>query len=107
MRLNVALITADELDTYDREIAALQKGLAMANVSLEALRSQVEQTNTVIGSAVTLIQGISATLQTVRAELAAQQVQNETLDSLAASLDATEQALAAAVEANSGAPAAS
>lgn len=107
MRLNVALITADELDTYDREIAALQKGLAMANVSLEALRSQVEQTNTVIGSAVTLIQGISATLQTVRAELAAQQVQNETLDSLAASLDASEQALAAAVAANSGAPAAS
>lgn len=70
------------------------------SAQLDALATQVAETNTVIGSAVTLIQGIAAQLAQVQAELAAVGIDNARLNELATSLDTTEQALAAAVAAN-------
>lgn len=70
------------------------------SAQLDALATQVAETNTVIGSAVTLIQGIAAQLVAVQTELAAVGIDNTRLNELATSLDTTEQALAAAVAAN-------
>lgn len=76
----------------------------MANAALEALQTQVTETNGVIASAVTLINGISAQLAAVQAELADVGVTSAALDTLKTSLDESEQALAAAVAANPVAP---
>jgi septal ring factor EnvC (AmiA/AmiB activator) len=103
------LLSPDELDFIDAKITLLQqrvynltKGLEMANASLDALQTQVAETNGVIASAVTLINGIAAQLAAVQAELAAVGVENATLDALKTSLDTSEQELAAAVAANAG-----
>lgn len=60
---------------------------------LVALQAQVAQTDTVIASAVTLIQGIAAQLEAIKDDPAA-------ISALAADLQGTTAALAAAVTAN-------
>ena len=70
------------------------------SAQLDALATQVTETNTVIGSAITLISGIAAELTAIKAELANVGVDNARLNDLTTSLDTSEQALAAAVTAN-------
>ena len=69
-----------------------QLGIKMAN-ELADLTTQVTETNTVIGSAVVLIQGLKAALDAAGTNPAA-------LKALSDSLDTKEQALAAAIVAN-------
>ena len=80
-------------DQLNRILDAInQIGMKMAN-ELADLTAQVAQTNTVIDSAIILIQGIKAALDAAGTNPAA-------LKALSASLDTSEQALAAAVAAN-------
>lgn len=87
-------------ECFGESLTALKQEIARMSAQLDALAVQVAETNTVIGSAVTLIQGIAAQLAAVQAELAALGIDNTRLNELATSLDTTEQALAAAVAAN-------
>ena len=80
-------------DQLNRILDAInQIGMKMAN-ELADLTSQVAQTNSVIDSAIVLIQGIKAALDAAGSNPAA-------LKALSDSLDTSEQALAAAVVAN-------
>ena len=73
------------------------------SAELDNLEKEVSENATVIASAVTLIQGLGTELKAVKDELAAQGVTSAKLNELAASLDSNEQALAAAVAANTAA----
>jgi hypothetical protein len=66
------------------------------SVELDALVQQVGETEGVEASVITLLQGIRVQLDEIIAELAAAQVDNAKLVELRDSLDASEQALAAA-----------
>lgn len=72
----------------------------MANPNLDTLVSEVSETTTVQASAVTLLNGLSAIITDVKAQLAAQGIDNETLNNLSASLDTSTNDLATAVSAN-------
>ena len=65
------------------------------NAQLEALIAQVQQTNEVMASAVTLINGLQGQLSEVQAELASQGVTNAKLDELTAALNQGDDALQA------------
>jgi hypothetical protein len=69
------------------------------STQLEELETQVAETLGVEQSAITLLQGIEARLQELADELAAQGIDNAKVLALAAELDASEDALAAAVSA--------
>ena len=80
-------------DQLNRILDAVnQLGIKMAN-ELADLTTQVTETNTVIGSAVVLIQGLKAALDAAGTNPVA-------LKALSDSLNTSEQALAAAVVAN-------
>ena len=80
-------------DQLNRILDAIhQLGIKMAN-ELADLTAQVAQTNTVIGSAITLIQGIKAALDAAGTNPAA-------LKALSDSLATSDAALAAAIVAN-------
>lgn len=72
----------------------------MPNENLDNLVNEVTETTTVQASAVTLLNGLKAQLDAAIAELAAQGIDNETLNTLSANLDASTNDLAAAVAAN-------
>ena len=85
-------------DQLNRILDAIhQLGIKMAN-ELDDLTTQVQETNTVIGSAVVLIQGLKAALDAAGTNPVA-------LKALSDSLNTSEQALASAVLANTPAPA--
>lgn len=67
--------------------------------ALDQLTQQVAETKAVEESAMVLIEGISVRLSALADELAAAGIDNEKVLALAADLDASEQALAAAVAA--------
>lgn len=72
----------------------------MPNENLDNLVNEVSETTTVQASAVTLLNGLKAQLDAAIAELAAQGIDNATLNNLSASLDTSTNDLAAAVAAN-------
>lgn len=72
----------------------------MPNENLDNLVTEVSETTTVQASAVTLLNGLSAVITDVRAQLAAQGIDNATLNNLSANLDTSTNDLAAAVSAN-------
>jgi hypothetical protein len=72
----------------------------MPNENLDNLVNEVSETTTVQASAVTLLNGLKAQLDAAIAELAAQGIDNATLNNLSASLDTSTNALAEAVAAN-------
>ena len=72
---------------------SLQQGQQNMTAELVALQAQVAQTDTVIASAITLIQGIAAQLEAIKDDPAA-------IAALAADLHTQTDALAAAVTAN-------
>lgn len=74
----------------------------MPNPNLDNLVTEVSETTTVQASAVTLLNGLSAIIADIRAQLAAQGIDNETLNTLATNLDTSTNDLAAAVAANPG-----
>lgn len=70
------------------------------NEALAKMGTEVSETKTVIASAVVLINGFKAAIDAIKAELAEQGIDNETLNNLSASLDEDTNELAAAVAAN-------
>lgn len=72
----------------------------MPNPNLDNLVNEVTETTTVQASAVTLLNGLKTQLDAAIAELAAQGIDNATLNNLSASLDTSTNDLAAAVAAN-------
>ena len=80
-------------DQLNRILDLINKLETKMATALEDLTAQVTQTNTVIDSAIILIQGIKAALDAAGTNPAA-------LKALSASLDTSEQALAAAIVAN-------
>lgn len=79
------------------------EAIMSASSEIADTRDKVAAQTTVIASAVTLLQGNSATLAAIRAELAARGVSEEdlaVLDEAQATLDANTQTLAEAVEEN-------
>jgi len=77
----------------ERVVLTIRKELHVMSAQLDALTEQVAANGTVIGSALTLIQGFAA-------QLAAAGTDPAKLAELAASLKASDDALAAAVIAN-------
>lgn len=83
-----------QIGTEIRDIfRTLQQGQENMTAQLAALQAQVTQTDTVIASAITLIQGIAAQLEAIKDDPAA-------IAALAADLHTQTDALAAAVAAN-------
>lgn len=72
----------------------------MPNPNLDALVTEVSETTTVQASAVTLLNGLSAVITDIKAQLAAQGIDNQTLNDLSANLDSSTNDLAAAISAN-------
>lgn len=72
----------------------------MARPELDRLTLEVTEITTVTDSAIALINGLAATVQQVKDELAATGVTNDTLNALSDSLNTQGDALAAAVAAN-------
>lgn len=68
--------------------------------SLDTLTTEVTEAKDVMGSALVLITGLAAKVAEIQAQLALQSVSNDALDALAADLDTSANALAAAVVAN-------
>jgi peptidoglycan hydrolase CwlO-like protein len=89
-----------KLDTLLRWVVSAKKDQEKIMSKLDDLASQVAATETVMGSAVALIQGFSGELADLRAELAAAGVSTATVDNLRADLAAKTATLAAAVAAN-------
>lgn len=102
MRIDVHLFVHQGESGYTDVIALLNQIIARETAmagELDALRLQVEQNNTVIGSAITLLQGLKAALDAAIAS-----GDPAALTALSASLGATDAALAAAITANTPAP---
>lgn len=72
----------------------------MPNPNLDNLVTEVSETTTVQASAVVLLNSLSATVTDIKAQLAAQGIDNATLNDLSASLDTNTNALADAIVAN-------
>lgn len=72
----------------------------MPRAELDNLVSEVSEITTVSGSAIALLNGLSAIITQVREELAATGVSNDTLNGLSDNLNTTSNALADAVAAN-------
>lgn len=72
----------------------------MPNQNVDDLVAEVAEDVTVMDSAATLITGIATILADVQAQLAAQSIDNATLNQLKSDLDSHGQALATAVAAN-------
>lgn len=72
----------------------------MDRPELDNLTNEVAQTKDVQKSAVTLLNGLKTRLDKAIADLAAQGVSNDTLNSLSSDLDVSTNDLAAAVAAN-------
>lgn len=72
----------------------------MPNENVDKLVTEVSETKTVQDSAITLLNGLSAIIADVKEQLAAQGIDNATLNQLATDLDANTNALADAVTAN-------
>lgn len=72
----------------------------MPNENLDALVQEVTETETVQASAVALLNGLSAIVTDIKAQLAAQGIDNATLNQLKTNLDTSTTALADAVAAN-------
>lgn len=72
----------------------------MPNENIDRLEQEVARDTDVTSSAATLLNGLSAELQQVKDELAAQGVDNARLNSLVDSVASNTDALAAAVAAN-------
>ena len=87
-------VSQDGLNLY------LLQEIARMSATIDALETQVAETNTVIASAVVLISGLRDQLIAIQAELAALGIDNVKLNDLTTSLDESEQALAAAVATN-------
>jgi small-conductance mechanosensitive channel len=94
-------VTLDDLHALltriDRRLALVQAQTSMMEVSmseqLDTLTREVEETGTVVDSAVVLITGLAEEIRTLKNDPAA-------LEELAAKLDAQQAALSAAVAAN-------
>lgn len=69
----------------------------MPNESLDNLAKKVSEDTDVKNSAITVLSNLKATVDQVRAELADQKVQNETLDKLSTDLGSSSDALATAI----------
>jgi len=74
----------------------------MPNENLDVLVQEVTETTDVMGSAVTLLNGLGATVKQIREELAAQGIDNAKLNELSTNLDTGANALAEAITANTG-----
>lgn len=72
----------------------------MPNPNIDLLVTEVSETTTVQASSVTLLNGLSARIQTIKDELAALGIDNATLNQLSTDLDTSTNALAEAVTAN-------
>lgn len=72
----------------------------MPNPNVDTLVTEVSETVTVQGSAIALLNGLSAIITDVKAQLAAAGIDNATLNQLSTDLDTNTNALAAAVTAN-------
>lgn len=72
----------------------------MPNPNIDTLVTEVSETKTVHGSAIVLLNGLSATITQIKAELAALGIDNATLNQLSTDLDGSTNELAAAVTAN-------
>lgn len=72
----------------------------MPNDSLDRLQAEIQRDTDVTSSAATLLNGLSTELQSVKAELAAQGVDNTRLNTLIDNVASNTDALANAVAAN-------
>ena len=81
-------------------IEQLTKKVEIMSESLNTLTTEVSEAKDVMTSATLLIEGLAAKVAEIQAQLAAQNITNEALDTLASDLDASANALAAAVVAN-------
>ena len=72
----------------------------MPNPNIDLLVTEVSETKTVQDSAIALLNGLKSRLDAAIAELAANGIDNATLNQLSTDLDTSTNALAAAVSAN-------
>jgi ABC-type transporter Mla subunit MlaD len=79
------------------------KQFFMPNENLDNLVKEVTETTDVMSSAVTLLNGLGATVKQIKAELAALNIDNATLNELSTALDTRANELAAAITANTDA----
>lgn len=75
----------------------------MPNENLDNLVKEVTETTDVMGSAVTLLNGLGTTVKAIKAELAALNIDNAKLNELSTNLDTRANELAAAITANTDA----
>lgn len=94
INFNVRL-SQHERDWLVREFEKLTQRMVNMSVELDALVAQVQSTNDVMASAVTLIQGLGAQLAEVQAELASSGVTNAKLGELTTALNQGDDALEA------------
>jgi chromosome segregation ATPase len=94
LQLNLVL-SPEEREFFQGLVDQLNGRIDTMSAELDALVAQVQATNDVMASAVTLINGLSAQLGEVQAELAAQNVTNAKLDELKTALDQGDDALQA------------
>jgi len=88
--------TEAQLNQIIKLLKNITEEIKNMSVELDNLVIQVEETQGVEESVIVLLSGIKTQLDTIIAELAAQQVDNAKLVELRDSLDASEQALATA-----------
>ena len=92
----LVLMKMDEIISVAKDI---REELRHMSAELEAVALEVEETKGVEESAVVLLQGLSARLDQLAADLAAAGIDNSRVLELSAELDASSDALAAAVAA--------
>lgn len=88
--------TEKQLTQIIKLLKNITKEIKNMSIELDNLVTQVAETEGVEASVITLLGGIKTQLDAIIAELAAQQIDNAKLTELRDSLDASEQALAAA-----------
>jgi len=96
----VAAISREDRTKIFTGFSVLTERMKAMSAQLDALIVQVEATNTVMGAAVNLINGLAAEVTAIKDQLAAQGIDNAKLNDLAAALDSADDPLAAAIAAN-------
>ena len=89
--------TSEQLAQIIELLTLLNERMEYMSAELEGLIVQVGETEGVEASVMTLLEGIKIELQTLAEELAAEKIDNTKVLELSGRLDASEQALAAAV----------
>jgi uncharacterized protein involved in exopolysaccharide biosynthesis len=87
----------NKLDKIINLLGSINKEEIKMSAQLDALIVEVQNTEGVEDSAIALLEGLSAQITAISAELAADGIDNQKLVDLAAELDAKTAALAAAV----------